>query len=425
MIARLLLLAFAWVLGSDAVRGLGINYSYPSEPVELTVSQLQAAGANAPLFIRIDEVIPQDAVCLTSKAEEDSTIELNSLYLPLVDARQAQLLESGAGASVPTFVHYDDCDLDTPKPWVQGVIESGAASFSDEMKAEFKKVGITVPDNAFVVHDQVMPDSSGGNMLQLAFALLAGLVGLTPFFNRNRFPKAAKLAGADTSEVFRAMYPALKAHGSTDERLLEELEQAALAPDTETVLLKINCEDSNQRPALAVLTNKRYILYRTKRHIPLIILSKLGQLIEKLPFGGFFSLILNPFGETYKVLVTPEKRVFREAMGYRDSELLTGQVPWKTHCSLTFAELTQHASGVLIVRQYWTNALEVSFAPRKLLRMWKKPPSFTIRQEGARIAIARLVDHFEEHLRARDVLVIRRKEDIVINWEDAVATPAS
>lgn len=417
MIPRILLLILAWFTLNGAVRGFKVNAAYPREPAKVTVDQLQAAGQNPPLFVLVNEVTPADGVCLTTTYEKDEQkLPIDHLYVPLVTKAQAESIEAGTPTNVPTFVEYDDCVSQRTETSVQGVIEAVGTDLDQTVKEEFKKSGVVVTDHPVILHEQYAPTSVGGNVLALIIGLGATVAGLVPFFKRNKWPKEATLADKNTAEVLAALYPVLKVHGDVTNENLHDLIRAAKDTSREFVLLRINAIDSSGHPAHAVLTNRRYLLFRTKRQWFLSVLKVFDRMLDKVPFGGLLGLMLEPFGETYEVLISPRHQVNREAMGYKDDELIGGTLPWKKICDLSLAEVVNRSKSIGIKKGMWSETLKVEFAPRKLLKFLSTPSDFEIEPSSARVAIGRLVSIFSKEFAWLKQSVEENASNLEIRW---------
>jgi hypothetical protein len=422
MIPRILLFFVALLGVHQAMRGFQINQTFPDEPAEITVNQFQMLGDNAPAFIHIADVPPQYWVCLTEtrkKGGED--FQTKRLYVSLVTAAQRSKINRGVATTIPTFVEYDSCDDEQKRAGrtsVRGVVKPmGSSGLGQEVTQAFRKYGVVVGDRPTVLHEQYAPTSEAGNSLILLVSILGFAASILPFFKREKWPDEDGLAHKDNAEVLSALYPALSVHDRADNESLNELARMVKDNTEERVILRINCEDSSKKPTLAVLTNRRFLLYRTKRQWFLSILKLVDALLDKVPFGGIAGMMLEPFGESYEVLVTPKHAVFRETMGYHDREIIAGTVPWHKVCDMSLGDIVAASRSIGIKKAFWPNRLKVEFTPRKLTAIFRIPPDFEIRPVAVRVAAVRLLELFKAEFPHLEYAVDSKSGNIEIELE--------
>jgi hypothetical protein len=257
-----------------------------------------------------------------------------------------------------------------------------------------------------------------------ALALVFGLIGvlgvLIPFFVHESWPKEADLASRETAEVLSALYPAIKAHGEPANSDPRDIVQAARDTTEEHVLLRINAKDYTGRPAVAVLTNRRYLLYRTKRQLFREALKSVNKLLEeKSPLLGVVTQMLESFAETYEVLVTPQRKEYRKTMECRDEQLIAGTTPWKKLYDMSLAEVVNQSRAITVRRAYaLSKSLVIEFTPRNFSKILQTPPKLEIEPRSVAVAISRIVDLFRAELQWPEQAVVRMKDILVIKWPD-------
>ena len=412
MIARLFLLLVAWIGISTAIDGLKINSRYSGEPDSVSMSEAEALGQATPRFVHITDATVGDGISLTetwSKGEEKTSSTY--LYLPLMDATQSDSLAQGKPVIVNIFTKYAD---GTPTPSVspvQGILSSD--SIDSQVRDKFKESNIIVADHPLLIDPKYAPPSLGSNILILILSLVAGLAGVVPFFKRERWPKEKELEKIPLAEMLAAMHPALKVPLDTGLKLEEGLQS-----QEEVVLLKVNCINTSQRPSFAILTNRRYLLYRTNIQVGLILLKALGSALDKIPvFGGLVSMLVEPFQESYEMLLSPEERRFHETMGYEDRALLTGKVPWHKSCEVKLADIPATAKSITIEKRFWSRGFKVVFMPLALKGLFKTPSDFIVLQQCELVPIVKLVSALEPTLAAHGCIVKQEEGKISISWE--------
>jgi hypothetical protein len=412
MIARALLLLVAWMGITAAIDGLKINSRYSGEPDAVSMSQIQTAGQITPSFVRVTDANVGDAVCLTETwSKDDEKTTSTSLYVPLMDAVQADLLSRGKPVIVNVFTKYANCEKASLGSPVQGILSSD--SVDTEVRDKFKESNIIVGEHALLIDPQYAPRSSGSNILILSLSVFAGIAGIVPFFKREKWPKEKDLARLSLPEMLAALHPAFKVPVDTVSRL-----EGSLQNTEEVILLKVNCVNTSKRPSFAILTNKRYLLYRTNIQFGLILLKILGSLLDKIPvFGGFVGMLVEPFQESYEILLSPEERRFHETMGYEDRDILAGNVPWHKSCEIAVSEIPRRASAITIKKNFWSRGFKVAFMPLSTKGLFRTPSDFIVLQESALFPIRKLIEIWEPALATHNCTVKLEEGKITISWE--------
>lgn len=260
------------------------------------------------------------------------------------------------------------------------------------------------------------------SLLLLATALFLGFVGIAPFFRRPTHPSPAELRDAPIEEMLQSLFPLL----AIGERIggRSPLLPPAGKAGPEVVLLKMNGEDTSRRAVLAVLTNRRYLLYRTRRQWLQILLSATKNLIGKAPFGDMMLILLKPFGETREMLFAPEDRRLRKVMARSDSELLSGAVPWRKASDLTIAQVVERTESVSLKPTFWSRGYKIEFMPRTFRDLLKMPPDLVVREECIELVLSRLVGFFEPDLIEAGCPIKRDEDRIMIDFRSAGAFSA-
>lgn len=256
----------------------------------------------------------------------------------------------------------------------------------------------------------------------LAMALFLAFVGAAPFFRRRTRPSPAELRDAPMQHMLQSLFPLLAIGELSGGR--SPLLAAARKAGPEVVLLKVNGEDPARRAVLAVLTNRRYLIYRTRRQWPQTILAATKSLVGKAPLGDLMLILFEPFGETYEMLFAPEERRLRKVMARPDSELLSGAVPWRKASDLTIAEVVERAESVSLKPTFWSGGHKIEFMPRTLRRLLKTPPDLVVREEDIEPILSRLVDFFEPDLVKAGCTIKRGKGRVMIDLRVAGAFSA-
>lgn len=260
------------------------------------------------------------------------------------------------------------------------------------------------------------------SLLLLATALFLGFVGMAPFFRRRTRPSPAELRDAPIQEMLDSLFPLVAIGERVGGR--SPLLPPARKAGPEVVLLKVNGEDTSRRAVLAVLTNRRYLIYRTRRQWPQILLSATKNLIGKAPFGDVMLILLRPFGETWEMLFAPGDRRLRKVMARPDSELLSGAVPWRKASDLTIAEVVERAESVSLKPTFWSRGYKIEFMPRTLRGLLKTPPDLVVREEDIEPVLSRLVDFFEPDLIEAGCAIERGEGRVMIDLRAAGAFSA-
>jgi hypothetical protein len=230
------------------------------------------------------------------------------------------------------------------------------------------------------------------------FSLLAIAAALIPFFGGKNWPAEKDVEGKTPSEIFRALYPILSAHLRGRKTAADALIQASRAPE-EIILLRLNCEDSFKRPALAVLTNRRYILYRMQSQWVLRALKQIEWSIAKVPvFGDLLSMLVAPFAESYELITCPRDKLYEETMGFADEAVLAGRVRWTKRVDLHWEEVALEFGSVSGKKSVWSGKFEVDLFPRKLRRFFRAPPGFAVEHLAVRVAATHFLAIFEKRL---------------------------
>jgi hypothetical protein len=416
MIARAILLLVAWLGITTAIDGLKINSRYSGEPDAVSMSQIQTPGQITPSFVRVIDASVGGGVCLTETwSKDDEKTSSTSLYVPLMDAAQADLLSQGKPVIVNVFTKYANCEKAPLGSQVQGILSSD--SVDTEVRDKFKEGNIIVGEHTLLIDPQYSPRSSGINILILSLSVFAGIAGVVPFFKREKWPKEKDLAGLPLPEMLAALHPALKVPVDTGSQL-----EGSLQSVEEVVLLKVNCVNTSKRPSFAILTNRRYLLYRTNIQLGLILLKILGSLLDKIPvFGGLVGMLVEPFQESYEILLSPEERRFHETMGYEDRDLLSGKVPWHKSCEIAVTEIPKRASAITIKKNFWSRGFKVAFMPLTTKGLFKTPPDFIVLQETELLLIRELIGIWEPTLAAHGCAVKLEEGMINISWKGSPA----
>ena len=391
MIARILLLIVAWFGFTYAVDGLKINARYSGAPDSFSLSQLESPVLTMPAFVHITDANLSLGVCQTeTMSKDDKTTSSRFLYVPLMDPMQLELYSQGKPVKIKVLSRSDDCDK--APTLMQGILSS-EESIDDEIRDKFNKSNIFIDNNPLILTPQYAPASSGSNILILLLSLLAAIAAIVPFFKRDKWPKEKQLKGMPLPEVLAALYPALKVEDNLA-RALEKGRPSFVDPEEpEVVLLKLNCVNAAKRPSFAIFINKRYLLYRTKIQFGLILLKATGSALDKIPVvGGLVSMMVEPFEESYEVILAPEDPRFHETMGYENSALLAGKVPWHKTCDIALADLPKTVKSVVIKKRTWSGGLGVLFMPHSLKGIFIAPSNFNILQDGQFVAVLKLIE---------------------------------
>ena len=260
------------------------------------------------------------------------------------------------------------------------------------------------------------------SLLLLTTALFLGFVAVAPFFRRRTGPSPEELRDAPLRQALQSLFPLLAVGERVEARSPPLATPHGAGP--EIVLLKVNGEDSARRAVLAVLTSRRYIIYRTRRQWPRIILTATKNLIGKAPFGDLMLILFEPFGETWEMLFAPEERRLHKVMAYPDSELISGAVPWRKASDLTIAEVVERAESVSVKRTLWSGVPQIEFMPRTLRGLLKTPPDLVVREKGIEPILVRLVDLFEPDLMRAGCTIERGNGRVAIDLRTAGAFSA-
>lgn len=415
MIARILLLIVAWVGITYAVDGLKINARYSGEPDSLSMSQLESPALTVPAFVHITDASPSDGVCLTeTMSKDDKSTSSNYLYVPLMDSTQRDLYSQGKPVTIKAFSKSDGC-AQAPT-LIQGILSSDT-SIDDVVRNKFKESNILVDNNPLILKPQYAPNSSASNILVLLLSLLAAVAAIVPFFKRDKWPKEKQLKELPLPDVLAALYPALKVENNLAQTLEKDRQTAVDPNEPEVVLLKLNCVNTAKRPSFAIFTNKRYLLYRTKIQFGLVLLKATESALDKIPVvGGLASMMVKPFEESYEVILAPEDPRFHETMGYEDSALLAGKVPWHKTCEVALADLPRTVRSVEIKKSVWSRGLKVVFMPHSLKGLFKTPSGFTVLQDGQFVAVVKLVEALGPTLTNQRLMVKQDEGKVEISW---------
>lgn len=304
MIARILLIVVSGLGIWNAIDEIKVSEG-PKEPAVLPIQSL--AGRNSdeiPRFVRITEGVTGPAVCSKfvkkseGKSADEESRDWTSVYVALLTPAQMQKVDAGHDVTASVVFEGDKdfvrdcCNGDTcseagQRP-VQGVTELGwLGNIESGITAKFKEQHVQLGEKTILLTQEPAPTSTGSSIGLLAFFIFLGIVGVVPFFEKKHEELAFNSDGSVRRESLHSRYPSLSVY---DDRASSDFEtaitRAASQHDEEVVLLKTNCVDWIKRPALAVLTNRRYLIYRTRSQL----FGVIGRLIEKAfdaaPGGG-------------------------------------------------------------------------------------------------------------------------------------------
>lgn len=148
-----------------------------------------------------------------------------------------------------------------------------------------------------------------------------------------------------------------------------------------------------------MLTNRRYILYRTRAQWVLRALEVIERSIAKVPvLGDLLSFLVAPFAESYELVTCSRDRLYDETMGFADEAVLAGQVPWTKRVDLRWEEVAREFGSVSGKKSFWSGKFEVDLFPRKLRRFFRAPPGFAVEHLAVRAAATHLLAIFEKRL---------------------------
>lgn len=255
-------------------------------------------------------------------------------------------------------------------------------------------------------------------LVALGFGLVLALIALLPTLLEERWPKEKDLEQRETGDALSKLYPAIKAHGDPSSNDLGDLVRAARDETAERVLLRVNAKDG-EVPVLAVLTNRRLLLFRTKRRSLHIVAKIFDELLEKIPGGKILGEMFEAFGEAYEVLFKPKRKEFLETMEQRDEELLEGKTPprWKKTHDMTHVEIVRLCQQLTIRRAFGlAKTLVVEFTPRNFSKILQTPPQLEIEPRSTAVVANRLVDLFRSEFKWPDSSVVKAGSMLVIKW---------
>ncbi len=417
MIARLLLIAVAIALISGVIVHHFRNSRYTGEPVVTTVEQLERRGAAGPEFVRLRDIrraLYMDyVICFYERNREDEeskgpTVALG-LYVPILDAAQIRDLNRGKQASVSFFFKSGECDPKKSSYDAEPILADAqgplyrAGELDRDVWQKFAESKILTPVARTVVYEKYTPQTAGNAAIILGFSALFIIVAILPFLKRDRWPTESELEKKDMDGQVSAVYPLLSIYDSRAAALIDAIQNGSNPVAPEMVLLRINCEERSGRPALAVVTNKRYLLYRTDRQWLIRTMKLLKRLLDaaldKVPFGGLLGVLLDPFGDAYEVLTRTKHSRYYETMGYEDAALIGGTVLWHKCCDLPWRELRKQTKGITVKRHSWSEGVSLDFVAMKLFA--KRPPGFIVTQKIAYPVVTHLLEASAAWLAAR------------------------
>lgn len=234
----------------------------------------------------------------------------------------------------------------------------------------------------------------------LAFGAI-GLAGLIPFFGRK--PKKPEIkSAADGRHSLHSLFPATQVY---DNRASQDFEstfiQAANQGETEIVLVKVNCLDHMKCPALAILTNRRYIVYRTRTIWLLTARRLMEKPFEEVPGGKMFLLLLEPFGETYEILLRRREKFFSWVMAHDDDDLIAGKTRWHKVADVSLAKIWSETESIEVAKKIWSEGLRVTFYWAKASAIFKTNCDISIPREHEYEAYRYLASLLLDYLKVR------------------------
>jgi len=288
------------------------------------------------------------------------------------------------------------------------------------MRDKLKESGFIVGSNPVVLESEKTPTSELLNVLFLVLSVIMALAAIIPFFKRNKWPKEKELEEMEHPEMLAAMHPGLHVPADLLPSLAAGLPNATDPSQPEVVLLKINCWNNAKHPSFAVVTNKRYLLYRTNLQLGLSILKGIAKLIDKIPvFGSFVSMLVEPFIESYEIVLSPELPRFHKNMDHDHHEILSGNVHWHKHCDVALADIPKMAKALSIKRSGWSGLARVVFLPHSLKGIFATPKDFIIPEYCEFVVLHKLLELFGPTFALHGCTVTKEKHKIEISWPKA------
>lgn len=420
MIERLVLGAIAAFGIWASIDGMDIASREGDTPTEIAAADLQAKGDSAARFVRIPHLINAVSICNESWLEDSSKEKTTSTfenYVPVLSEKQVLDAADGKEVTTNAIAIYSKCDPLPESGDFIGLRDAGVQDIGDDLRVKFATSKVIVAKDAVVVRQGARPASITANIVFLALFAFALFCSVAPFFDREKWPTNEDLDHKDDTESLDAMFPILKTYKSLGETSLSEIADR-LSDEKEDVLFKLNCE-ADRRPCLMVATDRRLILYRVQFQIVLRILSVIEQLFDKVPVvGGFISMLVTPFADTYRMFTAKDSKIYRQTMAYDDTELVSGKVPWKKRFDIPWSEIAANHQQVAAKKGVWSGDLKIEFMPRKLRQIFRKTPDVLVKHDVVLRALCIMAHTVAQPLERLGAKVEVKPDVVVIDMKD-------
>lgn len=418
MIGRVILGVIAAEFFSSGFEEMRISPQASDTPI-FSPAEVDEIDPSSTPYVQISGIPPVDGVCVYHYYEnEPEGVKFGKkTYAPILAAPRAAPVSRRKPDVVSALVILDGClpdqrPKDLPRS-VRGLVSRGKSQVPALISNELTKQTLSLSPNVLLLEQRGAPTTMGG-VEQIAVGTILSVFAIVPFFSRRRKFDERLVSSGDLVSAVEEIRPLISCSPSLLNPATDKC-QITGGETEEVILMRLNCK-VDKIPSIVVLTNKRLMIYRTMSNfLPMIgrIIERLiGKGAEQIPGGGLIMLAFEPFFETYEILFVREERRWRENLGFSDSEVLAGHVPWKKLSDFKIDDLPALVSSIRAGKDWLFRSASVRFYPRSIKKVFSLPKDFEIPDFVVLTVIRRLISEVHPVLAAAGCKVLAEAKSL-------------